>query len=194
MILAYPPHHVCPVPSVQLPAALVSAKYVFVREDGVISSLATCYWGPYLVIDRQDKYFWLQIGSKQDVVSVDGLKPVFSDAPVTPAIPPPWGRPRLNPAANSSVPPLPSTTILPKKVRFKLIPQVLLPSIPVRWNLYRSSRDRRIISAVPSGGTTVAVMKVVFELEYLPRQLEGKEEFSNPRNLRRRVSSPIRLR
>ena len=52
-----PPHHVCPVPSVQLPAALVSAKYVFVREDGVISSLATCYRGPYLVIDRQDKYF-----------------------------------------------------------------------------------------------------------------------------------------
>ena len=33
------PHHVRPVPPVQLPAALVSAKYVFVREDAVISSL-----------------------------------------------------------------------------------------------------------------------------------------------------------
>ena len=76
------PHHVRPVQPVQLPAALVSAKYVFVREDAVISSLAPRYRGPYLVIDRQDKYFCLQIGSKQDVVSVDRLKPVFSDAPL----------------------------------------------------------------------------------------------------------------
>ena len=84
-----PPHHVRPVPPVQLPAALLSAKYVFVCEDAVVSSLAPRYRGPYLVIDRQGKYFCLQIGSKQGVVSVDHLKPVFSDAPVTPAIPPP---------------------------------------------------------------------------------------------------------
>ena len=100
-----PPHHVCPVQPVQLPAALVSAKYVFVREDAVISSLAPRYQGPYLVLDRQDKYFCLQIGSKQDVVSVDRLKPVFSDTQVTPAVSPPRGRPRLNLVTNSSVPP-----------------------------------------------------------------------------------------
>ena len=65
-----PPHHVRPVQPVQLPAALVSAKYVFVCEDAVISSLAPRYQGPYLVLDRQNKYFRLQIGSKQDVVSI----------------------------------------------------------------------------------------------------------------------------
>ena len=58
-----PPHHVRPVPSAKLPTALVSAKYVFVREDAVISSLAPRYRGPYMVLDRQDKYFRLQIGS-----------------------------------------------------------------------------------------------------------------------------------
>ena len=90
-----PPHHVHPVPPVQLPAALISAKYVFVGEDSVISTLAPRYRGPYLVVDRKDKYFCLQVGSKQDLVSVDHLKPVFSDTPVTTALPPPRGRPRL---------------------------------------------------------------------------------------------------
>ena len=142
------PHHVRPVPLVQLPSALMSAKYVFVREDAVISSLAPCYRGPYLVIDWQGKYFRLQIGSKQDVVSVDRLKPVFSDAPVTPVLPPPRGRPRLTPAANPSDPPPSSATRSPKKVRFQIIPQVLPPPIPERRNPHRSSRDRRICSAI----------------------------------------------
>ena len=100
-----PPHHVCPVSPVQLLSALLKAKYVFVHEDAVISSLAPRYRGPYLVINRQSKYFHLQIGSKQDVVSIDHLKPVFSDAPVTPVIPPPRGRPRISPVASSSDPP-----------------------------------------------------------------------------------------
>ena len=99
------PHHVCPVSPVQLLSALLKAKYMFVREDAVISSLAPRYRGPYLVINRQSKYFHLQIGSKQDVVSIDHLKPVFSDAPVTPVIPPPRGRPRISPVASSSDPP-----------------------------------------------------------------------------------------
>jgi hypothetical protein len=122
---------------------------VFVREDAVISSLAPRYRGPYLVLDRQDKFFRLQIGSKQDVISVDRLKPVFSDTPVTPAIPPRRGRPRLKPKSLPSVPPPSSATKLPKKVRFKIVPQVLPPSIPVRRNPHRSSRSRRICSAIP---------------------------------------------
>jgi len=144
-----PPHHVRPVPPTKLPTALISAKYVFVREDTVISSLAPRYRGPYLVLDRQDKFFRLQMGSKQDVVSVDRLKPVFSDTPVIPAMPPPRGRPRLNPKSVPAIPPPSSATKLPKKVRFKLVPQLLPPSIPVRRNPHRASRDRRICSAVP---------------------------------------------
>ena len=105
------PHHVLPVPPSQLPSVLLTAKFVFVREDAVIPTLAPCYRGPYLVLERMSKYFRIQIGSKQDVVSVDRLKPVFSDAPVTPALPPPCGRPSRHPVASSSDPP-PSSAIL----------------------------------------------------------------------------------
>ena len=143
-----PPHHVRPVSPVQLPSALLTAKYVVFREDAVISSLAPRYRGPYLVIDRQSKYFRLQIDSKQDVVSLDRMKPVFSDAPITPTLPPPRGRPRRSPVASSSDPPPSSSTKSHKKFRFKLVPQVLPPPVPARRNPYRSSRDRRICSAI----------------------------------------------
>ena len=70
-----PPHH---SPS-QLPEVLVAAF----REDAVIPTLAPRYRGPYLVLDRQSKYFRLQIGSNQDSVSADCLKPAFTDDPIT---------------------------------------------------------------------------------------------------------------
>ncbi|XP_023341697.1 uncharacterized protein LOC111711545 [Eurytemora carolleeae] len=142
-----PPHHVCPVPPSQLPSALLTAKFVFVPQDAVIPTLAHPYPRPYLVLERQSKYFRLQIGSKQDVVSVDCLKPVFSDAPVTPALPPPRGRPSRCPVASSSDPPPSSTGQIPKRVRFQLVPQILPPPTPARHNPYRTSRDRRICSA-----------------------------------------------
>ena len=172
-----PPHHVRPVPPAQLPAALMSAKYVFVREDSVISTLAPRYRGPYLVIDRKDKYFRLQVGSKQDVVSVDRLKPVFSDSPVSTALPLPRGRPRLKPAPTpsnpSTTPPL-STAKTSKRVRFLLNPQIVPSPIPLRRNPHRSARDRRICSAislraVPSGGSTV--LNVVFR--NTSREIQG---------------------
>jgi hypothetical protein len=143
-----PPHHVRPAPPNQLPAALISAKYVFVREDSVISSLAPRYRGPYLVIDRRDKFFRLQIGSKQDVVSVDRLKPVFSDVSVTTATPPPRGRPRLRPAPATTTNPPPSAAKKSKKVRFLLKPQIVPPPKPLRRNPHRAARDRRICSAI----------------------------------------------
>ena len=87
-----PPHHVFQSPPCQLPVALLSAKYVFVREDASIPSLAPVYRGPYLKLEQRDKFFRLQIGSGTDVVSVDCLKPVFSDKPVLPDLPPPHGR------------------------------------------------------------------------------------------------------
>ena len=59
-----PPHHVLQSPSRQLPAALLSANYVFVREDGSILSLEPLYQGPYLVLVRRDKFFRLKIGEQ----------------------------------------------------------------------------------------------------------------------------------
>ena len=72
-----PPHHVCKSPPQQLPPALLTAEFVFVREDASIPSLAPLYRGPYLVLERKSKFFRLQIGSRTDVVSVDRLKPAF---------------------------------------------------------------------------------------------------------------------
>ena len=61
-----PPHHVRPVPPSHLPAALIAAKFIFVHKNIVIPTLIPqC----------------LQIGLEQDSVSVDCLKPAFSDDP-----------------------------------------------------------------------------------------------------------------
>ena len=65
-----------------------------VREDSSVPPLSQLYRGPYKVVDRKDKYFKIQIGSKQDNVSVYRLKPVYSDEKlsVSTALPPPHGR------------------------------------------------------------------------------------------------------
>ena len=82
------PHHVPQHPPAEFPAALSNAKFVFVIEDTSKPSLAPLYGGPYLVLERRSKFFHLQIGQKVDSVSVDRLKPVFSDSHVVPANPP----------------------------------------------------------------------------------------------------------
>ena len=46
-----PPHHVQHSPPVEIPAALKTAKFVFVREDASKPSLSPLYRGPYLVIE-----------------------------------------------------------------------------------------------------------------------------------------------
>ena len=70
-----PPHHVAS-PSACVPAALASTEYVFVHKDASIQPLSQLYHGPYRVLSRQDKFFSLEIGSKQNTVSIDRLKPV----------------------------------------------------------------------------------------------------------------------
>ena len=77
-----------PHPPQQLPPALLTAEFVFVQEDASIPSLAPLYQGPYLVLERKDKFFRLQLGSRTDVVSVDRLKPAFSEDPIQAASPP----------------------------------------------------------------------------------------------------------
>ena len=48
-----------------------------------------------LVPEQKNKIFRLQLGSGTDVVSMDRLKPVFSDEPVSVALHPAHGRPVL---------------------------------------------------------------------------------------------------
>ena len=111
----------------------MTTKFVFVRDDTVKPTLAPRYRGPYLVIDKKSKYFRLQIGSKQDSVSVDRLKPVYGDTPIVPALPPPRGRPIRPPVMIPPDPP-PSSTVKAKiqmKVRFQTTPKLIPPPVPV---------------------------------------------------------------
>ena len=86
-----PPHHMRSSPPQQLPPALMTAEFVFVCEPSSIPSLAPLYRGPYLVLERKDKFFRLQLGSRTDVVSVDRLKPAFLEDPIQAASPPDRG-------------------------------------------------------------------------------------------------------
>ena len=79
-----------------VPDSLAMAKYVFVRREPR-RSLQTPYEGPYEVLERNDKYFTLQIGTHQDNFTIDRLKVALVDneLPVTVAQPPRRGRPPL---------------------------------------------------------------------------------------------------
>ena len=64
--------------SAQVPAALASAKYVFVWEDASIQPLSQLYRGPYKVLSCQDKFFSLEIGSRTDTISIDCLNSLLN--------------------------------------------------------------------------------------------------------------------
>ena len=73
----------------RIPPALVSAKFVFLRREAR-KPLETPYVGPYEVISKHEKYYTLQMGSRQEKVSVDRLKAAVVDQqlPVPVAQPP----------------------------------------------------------------------------------------------------------
>lgn len=56
---------------------LSTCSHVFVRVDLVKKSLQPPYDGPYLVLNRSEKWFELQIKGKQVKVSIDRLKPAY---------------------------------------------------------------------------------------------------------------------
>jgi hypothetical protein len=69
------------------PAALLSAAFVYVRKGGTIPPLSPLYSGPYRVLASGPKVFRLQVGEREETVSIDRLKPQ------------PGGRPRPASAA-----------------------------------------------------------------------------------------------
>ena len=81
-----------PSPVVDPPSHLTSADYVFVKRGAPGPPLSPLYDGPYCVVSRGPKTFTLQLGGRQEVITVDRLKPCLA-AEVTPAAPPPRGRP-----------------------------------------------------------------------------------------------------
>ncbi len=69
-------------------AALLSAAFVYVRKGGTIPPLSPLYSGPYRVLASGPKVFRLQVGKREETVSIDRLKPHRGAAPVQPAQPP----------------------------------------------------------------------------------------------------------
>jgi hypothetical protein len=86
------------------PTHLAKARFVYVRRGGHVPPLAPLYVGPYEVLHKHAKSFTLRVGDKEEVVSVDRLKPHTGPGPLLPAAPPHRGRPpavpRVQPASS----------------------------------------------------------------------------------------------
>lgn len=63
--------------AIYIPQRLMDASHVFVRVDAKRPPLSPSYDGPYVVLDRQEKTFKVQINSRQPWISIDRLKPAF---------------------------------------------------------------------------------------------------------------------
>ena len=70
--------------------ALDGATHVYVQRSGVGLPLADNYAGPYLVLE---KVFKLQVGTREEVITRDWLKPHIRLAPPAVVDPPCSGRP-----------------------------------------------------------------------------------------------------
>ena len=68
-------------------------KFVYVREDGVKTPLQELYRGPYRVLRQSRNTVLLQVGDRQDTVSLSRIKPCLLPSPEV-AEPPRRGRPR----------------------------------------------------------------------------------------------------
>ncbi len=73
-------------------AALLSAAFMYVRKGGAVPPLSPLYSGPYKVLASGPKVFRLQVGGREESVSIDRLKPHRGATPVQPAQPPAKGR------------------------------------------------------------------------------------------------------
>ena len=76
------------------PSHVAEAMWVYVRRGGQLKPLVSPYVGPFQVLRGGAKTFTLQIGEKQEVVSVDRLPSHTGTALVSPAVPASRGQPR----------------------------------------------------------------------------------------------------
>ena len=86
-------------PKTFIPGDLLAAKYVFIRHDAHRNPLQRPYDGPFKVLESGVKTFRVQIGNREEKISIDRLKPAHLD-PSKPAVlaqPPRRGRPPLPP-------------------------------------------------------------------------------------------------
>ena len=75
-----------------IPGALADSSFIYILRGGAKAPLSHAYSGPFAVIARFPKYFILDMGDRQESVSVDRLKPHLGLAIFTPAVAPLCGR------------------------------------------------------------------------------------------------------
>ncbi|XP_023331963.1 uncharacterized protein LOC111704065 [Eurytemora carolleeae] len=102
-----PPNHNVRATAPAVFASLKTATHVFVRKDSTTSPLRLLYRGLYLALQKDVKYFTLQLGARADKFSRDRLKPVFSTEVIVPQVPSTRGHPRQAPPDCSSPPAAP---------------------------------------------------------------------------------------
>lgn len=64
-------------PKVFLPKSLETCDFVYVRIDAVKRPLKHPYEGPFKVIDRNNKFFDIEMNGKTRRISIDRIKPAF---------------------------------------------------------------------------------------------------------------------
>ena len=65
-------------PNSYLPPNMYNAKFIFVRNKDPVGFMPT-YAGPFRVLKSGRKFFKVMVGSKIDSISVDRIKPAYSD-------------------------------------------------------------------------------------------------------------------
>jgi hypothetical protein len=82
-----------PATASTVPDQLMTARYVYVRRGGQGTLLALLYSRPYQVLGPGEKVFKIAVGDKEEIVTVDWLKPHTGDGLHQAAWPPRRGRP-----------------------------------------------------------------------------------------------------
>ncbi len=91
-----------PLAQSRLSAALAACRSVYIRRGGTLLPFAPLYTGPYAVLEQGEKIFRLQVGDREEPVSVDRLKPHTGAEPVQPVVPRKQGRPPGSAASSTT--------------------------------------------------------------------------------------------
>ena len=132
--------------SSSVPKGLATSHYVFLRRDTRKSALQDPYEGPFRVLARRQKTYDIDVGGRQETVSLDRLKPAHTDRnqPVRPALRKRRGRPPMKREVQVPNPPLlPALPAAPRRRgRPKKILALLPPARPIPYK--HSPRGARV--------------------------------------------------